>query len=337
MKTIFPTLVGLIVAGSGAAASHAMGRRTPFGTLDVTLQATGNTKVMATVTNFGDEAYNLYFKNTLLDTSAVDKVVVTVDQNKVPSNGLRLVFSRYNLSPTHFLKLEPGGVHQVELDIAETHRLQDSPHGLLGESHMLATSWFYTSTRNKPLSYRNHCSSSQAYIIAQGQRYVTNWAQRAANAVATGSPTQLFNAYWKSRTFINDIETCYRGIADEAAGIGGDKITIACRDTGTGNSCAGEAGEDPPLAFAREYDNLMVLCPPFWDSPIIVNTCSPDEDSQVATLIHELTHFQNVCGHSCDDLVYGRASSKALPSSDAVDNADTYALFAEDYINNCSG
>ncbi|KAF2206331.1 hypothetical protein CERZMDRAFT_103453 [Cercospora zeae-maydis SCOH1-5] len=375
MKAIFPALIGLTVAGSGAAASHALGKRTPF-SLDVTIHSTGNTNVMATVTNSGDEGYNLYFKNTLLDTSAVDKVVVTVDENKVPSNGLRLVFNRYKLSPTHFLKLEPGEVRQVEFDIAETYRLQDSPHGIhevSAEGYFLYAELNSTQTigripyasnklvlqidqeqaavvyeqanpdyrdrdlRKRSIIDKNHCSSSQAYTIAQGQRYVTNWAQKAANAVSTGYPPQLFNAYWKSKVYIDEIKTCYTGIANEAAGIGGDKITIACRDTGTGDSCAGEAGEDPPLAFAREYDSLMVLCPPYWDAPIIVNTCSPDQSSQVETLMHELTHFQNVCGHTCDDLAYGRAASKGLPYSDAVDNADTYALFAQDYINNCSG
>ena len=72
----------------------------------------------------------------------------------------------------------------------------------------------------------------------------------------------------------------------------------------------------------RPYE--IFVCRAFWTAP---NTGT---DSRAGTLIHEMSHFNNVAG--TDDHVYGQSGAKSLAISDpaaAIDNADSHEYFAE--------
>jgi peptidyl-Lys metalloendopeptidase len=72
----------------------------------------------------------------------------------------------------------------------------------------------------------------------------------------------------------------------------------------------------------RPYE--IFVCRAFWTAPLT------GTDSKAGTLIHEMSHFNNVAG--TDDHVYGQSGAKSLAISDpaaAIDNADSHEYFAE--------
>ena len=60
----------------------------------------------------------------------------------------------------------------------------------------------------------------------------------------------------------------------------------------------------------------------------IMNDIAPERDSQISTLIHEVTHFEDILGTY--DLKYTMYESRALAKTDALKtrtNADSYAFY----------
>ncbi|HZH44217.1 MAG TPA: M35 family metallo-endopeptidase [Lysobacter sp.] len=79
--------------------------------------------------------------------------------------------------------------------------------------------------------------------------------------------------------------------------------------------------------YAYVYPNRpyeIFVCRAFWSAPLT------GTDSKAGTLIHEMSHFDNVA--NTDDIVYGQSGAKNLAASDpdgAVRNADNHEYFAE--------
>jgi len=87
----------------------------------------------------------------------------------------------------------------------------------------------------------------------------------------------------------------------------------------------------------------VYLCDAFWDAPLT------GPESQVGSLIHETSHFEEIAGtgwclcvheksynspFNAEDHARGDAENKKLATSkpdDAIDNADNYRSFAENH------
>ena len=92
--------------------------------LSVALKATGNTKVVATVTNTGVEDLNLLNVGTLLDPQAsVQKVQVTSADTTVEFTGVRKRVATGALTADAFTALAAGSSLDIEFDAATNHDL----------------------------------------------------------------------------------------------------------------------------------------------------------------------------------------------------------------------
>jgi len=89
------------------------------------------------------------------------------------------------------------------------------------------------------------------------------------------------------------------------------------------------ACDDMAGVFAYVYPNdlshTIYCCSVFWTVPV-----EGGYDTKAGTLIHELSHFNNICG--TDDWAYGVTNARALARSNpdrAINNADNYEYFCE--------
>jgi len=82
--------------------------------------------------------------------------------------------------------------------------------------------------------------------------------------------------------------------------------------------------------FPSDSTHTVYVCGYFWRVP----TGNCVMDSQPGTLIHEHTHFNNVC--STSDVTYGQNNCKNLAQSNpanAVNNADNYCFYTDSCYN----
>jgi hypothetical protein len=73
--------------------------------------------------------------------------------------------------------------------------------------------------------------------------------------------------------------------------------------------------------------NFITYCPIFFsDLPALASSCHAQD--QATTVLHEETHAPGVYSPGTQDLGYGYAAATRLSASQALNNADTYALYA---------
>ena len=81
------------------------------------------------------------------------------------------------------------------------------------------------------------------------------------------------------------------------------------------------------LAYTLPSKNYIVNCPLFFsDLPALTSECH--EQDQASTTLHEMAHAPGVFSPGTEDLGYGYQAATALSASQALDNADSYALFS---------
>ena len=81
------------------------------------------------------------------------------------------------------------------------------------------------------------------------------------------------------------------------------------------------------LAYTLPAYNYIAYCPLFFDNlPALTNTCHNQD--QATTVLHEETHAPDVYAPGTLDNAYGYDAAMDLTTDAAVNNADTYALYA---------
>jgi len=102
-----------------------------------------------------------------------------------------------------------------------------------------------------------------------------------------------------------------------------------CISTITDSPQGPYACDDEPNVFAYVYPSdkthTIYVCGAFWKAPV-----SGGFDTRAGTLIHELSHFDDIC--DTNDWVYGVNGAKNLARTNpdrAVNNADNYEYFCE--------
>jgi deuterolysin len=81
------------------------------------------------------------------------------------------------------------------------------------------------------------------------------------------------------------------------------------------------------LAYTLPSNNIIVNCPIYYSELSLITSRCYGQDRATTTL-HEFTHAPAVVSPFCEDYAYGYAASTSLPASQALQNADNYALFA---------
>ncbi|KAJ2966649.1 hypothetical protein NQ176_g10049 [Zarea fungicola] len=76
----------------------------------------------------------------------------------------------------------------------------------------------------------------------------------------------------------------------------------------------------------------MAYCDLYWeDLPGLTRTCHAQD--QATTTLHEMTHLRQVAG--TQDNGYGYDNIRRLTTAQSLNNADSYAVFANSIFSGC--
>jgi len=111
-----------------------------------------------------------------------------------------------------------------------------------------------------------------------------------------------------------------KAVADECNSSTSGVTSYHCRDTYRG--CT----NSNVLAYTVPSQNYIVNCPLYFNAlQPLAKRCH--QQDQATTTLHEMTHAPKVFIPGTDDKGYGYAAASKLDSTQALNNADTYALF----------
>ncbi|KAJ4305840.1 hypothetical protein N0V90_001372 [Kalmusia sp. IMI 367209] len=352
MKGITQLTLAALAAYVSAVSVDLNKRESP---LSIVLTSSGNTEVKVAVTNNGDKTLNLLSKGTFLDeANPVEKVSVYSNSGstKVPFEGIKIRLLTSGLSTDDFLTLGAGETKEVTVETAALHTLNDGgdfdvfAKGLLpyaeANSTELAGNLDYESNKltmnvdgavaatvakaiTKRTTVGSSCTSSKLSAIKTALSNCQKQASAAASAASAGTKLDTYFKSTSSSTK-NSVSARLTAVASDCGG-SGTATTTNCNDPYSG--CSSNV-----LAYTVPTQNFITYCDIFFSAlPAVASTCHGQD--QATTVLHEETHAPGVYSPGTDDLGYGFAAASQLSSSQALNNADTYALYANAIALNC--
>ncbi|KAI4671066.1 uncharacterized protein J4E88_009462 [Alternaria novae-zelandiae] len=319
--------------------------------LGVQLTAAGNSAVKVVVTNNGDMALNLLRRATLFDEKLpVERISMFASNSsiKVPFEGISGVYlDTDNLSTDDFLVLEAGDKKELTIEAASLHDLSNGgsfdvfANGMLQYANTNSTELVghlqYSSNKlsitvngteaatHKPVAERwadpYFCRRFIAFMndqIAEAQKNCQKLALGAAAAARAGH--RHLETFFHSRTQATKdaVSARYTAIAQECANPSAS-LNLYCHDR-IGN-CNGN------LAYYARLGLGITFCADYWDLPAVAKgQCSAKDQGTV--LLHEMTHSSEVYSPGTKDWAYDYWPSVKLSSRKALNNADSFKLFA---------
>ncbi|THC92919.1 hypothetical protein EYZ11_007589 [Aspergillus tanneri] len=318
--------------------------------LDVALSQVANTRIKAVVKNVGKEEATFVHLNFFSDAAPVQKVAVFRNNTEVEFQGIRQRVKTHDLSEDALTTLAPGATFEDEFDIASTCNLADGGNITISSSGFVPTTKDrnvngylpYTSNKLtinvdgakaalvpkavKPLNRRTvltGCSGYRLSTLETALRNTVLLADASAEAATSGSASR-FQEYFKttsSRTR-SIVAARLRAVANEASSTSSGRTTYYCTDP------YGYCGSNV-LAYTVPSSNTIANCDIYYTNlPALTGTCHAQD--QATTTLHEFTHAPGVYSPGTDDYAYGYEAIMALSARQALLNADTYSLFANE-------
>ena len=144
-------------------------------------------------------------------------------------------------------------------------------------------------------------------------------ASKAATAATSGAAAKL-TEYFKSSTTAtrNTVAGVFNKAAAECGSTTSGASTQYCTDVLS--YCSSNV-----LAYTVPSRSLMVSCPLYFSALTGLSTQCHAQD-QATTTLHEVTHLTQIKGTA--DNGYGYSAVQGLTSAQSLNNADSYALFA---------
>jgi len=162
----------------------------------------------------------------------------------------------------------------------------------------------------KPLTAPYPCSSSETNQInsaATAQRTMIGYGRDRINEGQTTTYTEWFGAWNAGRH--QTAHSCINWI------VANNVVRYACDDM------AGVYA----YVYPTDTSHTIYCCSAFWPAPV-----AGGWDTKAGTLIHELSHFDDICGTR--DHAYGTTNCRNLARNNpaqAVNNADNYEYYCE--------
>ncbi|KAJ2994447.1 hypothetical protein NUW58_g1558 [Xylaria curta] len=328
--------------------------------LVVEIAQVGNSEVRASITNTGNAALRVLRTGSILDSVPVEKVRVSQGAEAVPFTGVRLYVHTNNLQNEAFQTIGAKETVEVSWDAAQFHDLsaggdfnistvgslryaEEGSNKIAGQvvygSNVLQAKVdgvqaakvhsTYHAQMAKRVPIQNDCSSSQKTTVNAALGVARTYSQQARSAASAGTKLQ---EYFKSTstTTKNTVVDVFNKIATTVVNSGtSGSAKLYCSDVGNfcGNGIV--AYTQPAFSATQEY---IVLCPYWFQFPARNNICHDADQPYV--LIHEATHLIAVKG--TDDVCYGyNGCVTSINNAQSLNNADSYALFANAIYANC--
>jgi len=175
-----------------------------------------------------------------------------------------------------------------------------------------------TKTIAKRTVIGSSCTGTRLTAIRTALSNCQRLASAAATAAAAG--TKL-DTYFKSTSTStrNTVSARLRAVASDC-GSSSSATSTNCNDPYGG--CSSNV-----LAYTVPSQDFITYCPLFFNQlPGLSSTCHAQD--QATTVLHEETHAPGVYSPGTDDLGYGFAAASRLSTSQALNNADSFALYA---------
>ncbi|KAG6060898.1 hypothetical protein E4U32_003206 [Claviceps aff. humidiphila group G2b] len=325
--------------------------------LDVKLEMAGNSAVKATVTNNGKTDLRVFKTGTIFDDAAIQKAQITrEDGNEVPFQGIRQRISTQNLDDAAFEHIPAGQSVAVTFNIGEVHDLSSGgtatfnirSSGILqfaGQNNtQLIGSVPYTSNSIRaeihgPKAASVHeafrarkrsvtegdCTGSKYTASMRALRNCAKLAAIAQNAAQTDG-SKVYE-YFKSSSASTryHVALVFNEVALECGATNGGVSQFYCTDLYNGCSRG-------VLAYTMPDLGEQIYCDLYFTSlPSVTYTCHAQD--QASTTLHEMTHLRAIAETS--DYAYGYRNIMTLGTAYALNNAESYGLFANAVLSKC--
>jgi len=268
----------------------------------------------------------------------------SVTLNDSPVEYLGAVYKRAAPTESDYLILKPGETIVNTVNLADYYDLSKSGNYQItyrAESYNLFTEtavfqqkaerlesksvsvWIYGTAKKTSLNTSNNdytttgCNAEQTAALPAATNGARNYAANSYNYLNIGTVDARYTT-WFGAFDITRFATARTHFFNIRNLLVADSYRIACNDSG----CS--AGT---FAFVFPTDtatHTIYVCDLFWATP------TTGTDSKAGTLIHEISHFNDIA--ATQDYVYGQAAAMSLAAISpnlAVNNADNHEYFAE--------
>ncbi|TEA13429.1 Neutral protease 2-like protein [Colletotrichum sidae] len=351
------TVVSCLAALANGAAINLAKRAEP---LEVKIEQVGNSELRASITNTGSTPLRVLKAGSILDGSPVEKAQISMSStdgvSRVAFTGVRVYVHDADLPDTAFRTIDAGEVVHVQWDTAQVHDLStggdynisstgslryadEGSNKIVGQvvfdsgvlhanvdGRQAATvhAAFHESLNAKRVTVQGDCTGSKKTAVANALGKAKSYAAAAQTAATAGTRLQQ---YFRSTT--SGTKTAVAGVFGKAAAL------LGSTSSGAGLYCTdvGDFCGDGVVAYAQPGSNgYIVVCDYWFQFPASGGACHAADQPYV--LVHESTHLSEVGG--TDDVCYGYAGCvDSLGTSQALNNADSFAMYASGIQTNC--
>ncbi|KAH7138855.1 metallo proteinase [Dendryphion nanum] len=321
--------------------------------LEVKIELTGNTAVKALITNTGDSDLKVLRSGSILDDTPVEKAEVFQGDSKVAFDGIRIEMLVTNLSEDVFEVIPAGKTIEKSFDVAHMHDLSAGgsydivTSGALafanaGSTELAGAVTFGSNVIKTDvdgqLAETSRAEFLQKRTIVQSdctgtrRTQVTTAISNCRSLAATASSAANSNNAKMTEYFKSTSASAKSTVATVF-----NRIVSECGSTTSGNSrfyCTDVYGacSSNVIAYTLPSQSYMAYCNLFFTMPALSRTCHAQD--QATTVLHEATHLTQVKGTS-DYNGYGYNFVRSLSSSQNLNHADTYTLFAQALYAGC--
>lgn len=167
----------------------------------------------------------------------------------------------------------------------------------------------------------DNCSGDNKSALEKALTNAKKLASQAADAAESGDDAK-FKEYFMTtdESTRKTVAERLRAVAEEAGSTSGGSTTYHCEDS---------LGYCEPnvLAYTLPSKNIIANCDIYYSElPPLAEECHAQD--QATTSLHEFTHAPGVYEPGTEDLGYGYDAATKLSAKDALNNADSYALYA---------
>ncbi|KAE8154486.1 neutral protease 2 [Aspergillus avenaceus] len=316
--------------------------------LEVKLTQIDNTRVKAVVKNTGSEEVSFVHLNFFKDAAPVKKVAVYRGSDEVQFEGIKRRFRTSGITKDAVTSLGAGETLEDEFDIATTSDLANGgavsirSHGFVPivvdgkvtgyipyKSNDLTLdvdggkAAKVTKVLSQPIRRTtvDSCQGSNKSALQKALSNAADLATQAADAAESGDASK-FEEYFMTtdKGTRSTVAERLRAVAKEASSTSGGSTTYHCDDPY--GYC-----EPNVLAYTLPSKNEIANCDIYYSElPALAQSCHAQD--QATTTLHEFTHAPGVYRPGTDDLGYGYDAATQLSADDALNNADSYALYA---------
>ncbi|KAL1642643.1 hypothetical protein SLS58_005414 [Diplodia intermedia] len=361
MKLSTAAVHAALASVAASAAVELNKRVTP---LDVKLETVNNSEIKAIVTNNGNTDLNLFIRNSFLDSASIEKAEVYSAESRVAFDGIRQRLGTNNLTSDSFQSIPAGGSIEATWDAAEMHDLSAGgdydiltqgaiPYADVNSTKIVGAVPYLSNRlranvlsshatkvrRNflgkieklKKRSTLTECSGDKKTSTETAMQNCKKLATAAASAAS--SDNAAFTDIFKQAD-ASEVKKVLTAVAEECGSTSSGAAAYYCNEDAVPSQYAVGGCQSQVLAYTMPSASLVVNCDLYYSAlPALTDTCY-DQD-QATTTLHEFTHLSEIKG--TDDLGYGYSAATQLTGAQALNNADSYALFANAVANNCGG